>query len=1070
MLLAGRRFAASSARCRPLLSRQRRPWARQHLYSSSDAAPSPQPSHEPHHALPAGPGPATSPPDSSASPPSASTVASTATSPRSRSARAARAVGSGYPPVELPQWFLDREVTLLHECHHYPKLGDYHLYKGEAGARECFLDSLLWNLDEIGWSPDSVAKTREAIDRVAKGFKVEANSANIETLISLHHQAVFLAAEAVAVVAYQVHNGALQPLESYVPPPLPFMRPSPLTRDRLRFAEQQARASSRSLVSDSVLSLSLEFGMADAFGKECVAFAESIHGQLRAATVSKSKPRPRQRHSPGTAEARAGRPIPVLAVMNYSSQAIARAMVERAASHLRADVIHLDTHTLAHITGGVLGQDLYSHKGPFSLMGYRVDELSGRLSPRITPQPETTSSPESPDSQSNADAGSGGALYTVSPNQLRTMLLGSEQGTSSPARVADWDDLKLGNALEQILNAADVKQAPLPESECPGPPDGGPRRLIVHVQDIAELTELGEGSLILSKLRAAVDRLADGGKPIILVGSTTHVVNKAWYKQLSNLVDNVNCHIHPFDCPPPHHPKSATLLGRRAVGHRNLSNLTSMLEAMLGQEVSIPLGVMASKVLEYLDRECLDLQWAHNFASALVAELPKSFSTAGPVQLPAKYLLRGLRWSLKDHRNWEKKPGYVETSPYPWPSVLAGRVSSSVSGSKTTSADGDGDGMREASSKSNNTTEYGSSSSSSNGNSSSNRSSSSIKSRIENIKLDENERQLLHCIIEPEKIKTTWDSVVCSAETKESLQALTSLVLTRPSEFSYGVLASERMAGCLLYGPPGTGKTLMGKAIAKEGGAAMLEISAAAINDRWVGASERNVRAVFTLARKLAPVVVFLDEADSLLGTREGRFRSGHREVINQFLREWDGLSETDAFIIVASNRPHDLDEAVLRRLPRKILVDLPLASNRLDMLRIMLRDEQLDPVTVSLERLAADTELYSGSDLKHLCVAAAFQAVRDTIKARDASPSPADFVFPDRRTLTGDHFARAMDEVSASVSPDTGLLKAIRKFDERFGDGQRKRKKAAAMGFAVAPYTHRAETARVRHELSNNA
>lgn len=408
----------------------------------------------------------------------------------------------------------------------------------------------------------------------------------------------------------------------------------------------------------------------------------------------------------------------------------------------------------------------------------------------------------------------------------------------------------------------------------------------------------------------------------------------------------------------------------------------------------------------------------------------------------------------------------METSPYPWPSVLASRVSSSASGSKTTSADGDGDGVREASAKSSNTTEKGSGG----GNNNNSSSSSSIKSRIENIKLDENERQLLHCIIEPEKIKTTWDSIVCSAETKESLQALTSLVLTRPSEFSYGVLASERMAGCLLYGPPGTGKTLMGKAIAKEGGAAMLEVSAAAINDRWVGASERNVRAVFTLARKLAPVVVFLDEADSLLGTREGRFRNGHREVINQFLREWDGLSETDAFIMVATNRPHDLDEAVLRRLPRKILVDLPLAADRLDMLRMMLRDEQLDPATVSLERLAADTELYSGSDLKHLCVAAAFQAVRDTIKARDASPSPADFVFPDRRTLTGDHFARAMDEVSASVNPDTGLLKAIRKFDERFGDGQRKRKKVAAMGFAVAPYTHRAETARVRHELSSNA
>ncbi|KAL8365827.1 hypothetical protein RB595_004551 [Gaeumannomyces hyphopodioides] len=1054
MLLVGRRFAASPARCRPLLPRLGRPWPRQRLYSSSGAAPSPQPSHEPHHTRPAVSGSAPSPPDSSGSPSGTGTTASTVTSTRSRSARSARATSSGYPPVDIPQWFLEREVTLLHEGRHYHKKGHFHLYAGEDSARLCCLDGLMEGLDSIGWSQDDVASTMRSLDFAARGIQVDEMLGIASSVIEFYHHVVMMAADAVSAVAYQARDGALQPRESSVPPPLPFMRPYPLTSKRLRLAEQKARASSRSLLSDSVLSVSGEADMVKAFSRECVPFVESINGQLLAAMVSKPRSRPRPRHQPGTAEGRAGRPIPVLAVMNHPNQAISRALVERAANVLKADVIHLDTHTLAHITGRVLGQDLYSHKGPFSVMGYRVDELSGRLAPRFPHQPETNANADGPDPGSDAEAGSGGGVYTVSPNQLRTMLLGSEPA-SSPARVADWDDLKLGHALEQILNAADLKRAPLPESECPEPEGGEPRRLIVHVQDIVELTELGEGSLILSKLRAAIDKLADGGKPIALVGSTARAVDKTWHKQLSSLADHVNCHIHPFDCPPYDCNDAFEKLDKHEVAHRNLSNLTCTLEAMLGQEVTIHLGTRAFNVMRYLDQNRLDLQWAHNIASGMVAQLPKPLSTAGPVKFNVSDLLRVLELSNKEHSMWKGKPGYTKTAAYPWPSVLANRVSSPTGGGSQT-APPDSDGVQGASSKNDKTAGD---------------SGGSGKSKSKNTKYDENEQQLLPCIVKPETIKTTWDSVVCSAETKDSLQALTSLVLTRPSEFSYGVLATERIAGCLLYGPPGTGKTLMAKAIAKESGATMLEVSAAAINDRWVGASERNVRALFSLARKLAPVVVFLDEADSLLGSRESRNRGGHREVVNQFLREWDGLSETDAFIMVATNRPFDLDEAVLRRLPRKILVDLPLAPHRLEILRVLLRDERLDPATVSLERLAADTELYSGSDLKHLCVAAAFHAVRDGIRARDASPNPADHVFPDRRLLTGDHFARAVHEVSASVSPDAGSLRAIRKFDERYGDGQaRRRRQAAAMGFAVAPVTHRSETARVRRELSGNA
>ncbi len=153
---------------------------------------------------------------------------------------------------------------------------------------------------------------------------------------------------------------------------------------------------------------------------------------------------------------------------------------------------------------------------------------------------------------------------------------------------------------------------------------------------------------------------------------------------------------------------------------------------------------------------------------------------------------------------------------------------------------------------------------------------------------------------------------------------------------------------------------------------------------------------------------------------------------------------------MVATNRPFDLDDAVLRRLPRRILLDLPLADGRLQILRVMLRHEVLDPA-VRLDDLAAATELYSGSDLKNLCVAAAMEAVKDELRARDAHAGPDPFVFPDRRVLGPAHFAKALAEISASISEDMASLQAIRRFDERYGSS-RPRKARRRMGFEAVP------------------
>ncbi|KAL8636797.1 MAG: hypothetical protein Q9228_005852, partial [Teloschistes exilis] len=254
------------------------------------------------------------------------------------------------------------------------------------------------------------------------------------------------------------------------------------------------------------------------------------------------------------------------------------------------------------------------------------------------------------------------------------------------------------------------------------------------------------------------------------------------------------------------------------------------------------------------------------------------------------------------------------------------------------------------------------------------------------LRLNEHERRLLPGVIDAASIRTTFQEVRAPTDTVETLKTLTSLSLRRPDAFTYGVLATDQIPGVLLYGPPGTGKTLLAKAVAKESGATVLEVSGADIHDKYVGESEKNIRAIFSLARKLKPCVVFIDEGDALLGSRNDSINKGtHRSVLNQFLREWDGMKELSTFIMVATNRPFDLDEASLRRLPRRMLVDLPTEKDREEILRIHLKDEQLGP-EVSLANLASETPLYSGSDLKNLAVAAALACVREEYDtARDA-------------------------------------------------------------------------------------
>ncbi|KAL5989175.1 hypothetical protein ACLOJK_010065 [Asimina triloba] len=231
---------------------------------------------------------------------------------------------------------------------------------------------------------------------------------------------------------------------------------------------------------------------------------------------------------------------------------------------------------------------------------------------------------------------------------------------------------------------------------------------------------------------------------------------------------------------------------------------------------------------------------------------------------------------------------------------------------------------------------------------------------------NEFEKRIRPEVIPANDIGVTFADIGALHEIKESLQELVMLPLRRPDLFEGGLLKPCR--GILLFGPPGTGKTMLAKAIANEAGASFINVSMSTITSKWFGEDEKNVRALFTVAAKVTPTIIFVDEVDSMLGqrTRVGEHEA-MRKIKNEFMTHWDGLLTKPGeriLVLAATNRPFDLDEAIIRRFERRIMVGLPSAESRESILKTLLTKEKVEE-GIDYKELAIMTEGYSGSDLK---------------------------------------------------------------------------------------------------------
>ncbi|OTB19850.1 hypothetical protein K445DRAFT_313626 [Daldinia sp. EC12] len=288
--------------------------------------------------------------------------------------------------------------------------------------------------------------------------------------------------------------------------------------------------------------------------------------------------------------------------------------------------------------------------------------------------------------------------------------------------------------------------------------------------------------------------------------------------------------------------------------------------------------------------------------------------------------------------------------------------------------------------------------------------------RIEDLVLNEYENLVALEVVPPEDIPVGFDDIGGLEDIIEEVKESVIYPLTMPHLYSHAAPLLSAPSGVLLYGPPGCGKTMLAKAVAHESGASFINLHISTLTEKWYGDSNKLVRAVFSLARKLQPAIIFIDEIDAVLGTR----RSGEHEasgmVKAEFMTLWDGLTSANtqglpARIVVlgATNRIHDIDEAILRRMPKKFPVSLPDKNQRLRILQLVLKDTKTDPNNFNIEYIARVTAGMSGSDIKEACRDAAMAPVREYIRQHRASGSSMSTIDPTkvRGIRTEDFFGR---------------------------------------------------------------
>ncbi|MCL5433361.1 MAG: AAA family ATPase [Candidatus Marsarchaeota archaeon] len=188
--------------------------------------------------------------------------------------------------------------------------------------------------------------------------------------------------------------------------------------------------------------------------------------------------------------------------------------------------------------------------------------------------------------------------------------------------------------------------------------------------------------------------------------------------------------------------------------------------------------------------------------------------------------------------------------------------------------------------------------------------------------------------------------------------------------------------GVLLFGPPGTGKTLLMRALSNELHAGFYYVKASDLISAYPGESEKKINKIFSIARKNAPCILFIDEIDNVATSREQEADEIRRHALSQFLIEMDGFKVVNKVVVVgATNRPDMLDSAILRpgRFDKLIYVPIPDAAGRKEIFEKYLRNLPISD-NINLDEIAAKSDRYSGADIKAVVESIAQSVASDAL------------------------------------------------------------------------------------------
>ncbi|GAA5812319.1 Vacuolar protein sorting-associated protein 4 [Mucor flavus] len=227
-----------------------------------------------------------------------------------------------------------------------------------------------------------------------------------------------------------------------------------------------------------------------------------------------------------------------------------------------------------------------------------------------------------------------------------------------------------------------------------------------------------------------------------------------------------------------------------------------------------------------------------------------------------------------------------------------------------------------------------------------------------------------------EKPNVSWNDVAGLELAKEALKEAVILPIKFPHLFTG---QRKPWRGILLYGPPGTGKSYLAKAVATESNATFFSVSSSDLVSKWLGESERLVKQLFQMARENKPAIVFIDEVDSLCGSRGEGESEASRRIKTEFLVQMNGVgNDMDGVLVLgATNIPWQLDAAIRRRFERRIYIPLPEVNARANLFALNIGNTPCTLGQAEFKQLADLTDGYSGSDIAVLVRDALMQPIR---------------------------------------------------------------------------------------------